>query len=110
MSPRSASSQPSGTMYVGVGRVMLRMAENASLKDKRQILRSVMQRVRNQFGVAIAEVGSQDLWSYAELGLSTVSNNAQHAEAVVTKAIQFIEESRLDAEVMDTSVEVLQVD
>jgi hypothetical protein len=84
------------------------MAENASLKDKRQVVRSVLQRVRNQFGVAIAEVGALDRWSVAELGLSCVSNDARHAEEVLAKALQFIEELRPDAEVVDTSVVVEQ--
>ena len=95
-------------MYVGIGRIALRMPQNGSLKDKRQIIRSVIQRTRNQFAVAIAEVGGQDAWSFAELGLSYVSNDARHAEEVIAKAIRSIEEARLDAEVVDTLIQVEQ--
>lgn len=95
-------------MYVGIGRIALHMPQNGSLKDKRQVIRSVMQRASNQFSVAIAEVGGQDTWTYAELGLSYVSNDARHAEEVIAKAIRFIEEARLDAEVVDTLIQVEQ--
>ena len=95
-------------MYIGVGWVALRMPENASLKDKRQVVRSVLQRLRNDYQVAAAEVGSQDTWTFAELGISYVSNDARHAEEVLAKAVHAIETSRLDAELMDSTIEVLQ--
>lgn len=95
-----------GTMHVGVCRVWLSMPENASLKDKRQILKSLMQRVRNRFDVAIAEVDAQAQWRQACLGITAVSGDAQHTNEVLSKVVAFIQESRLDAELYDYELEV----
>ena len=49
-------------MHVGVARVALHLAENSSLKGKRMVVKSVVQRVRNRFNVAVAEIETQDAW------------------------------------------------
>ncbi len=95
-----------GTMHVGICRLWLEMPENASLKDKRQILRSVIQRVRNRFQVSIAEVDAQNQWTKACLGIAVVSGDAQHANEVLSKVVAFIQESRLDAELFDYELDV----
>jgi len=93
-------------MHVGVARLWLRMPENASLKDKRQILRSLIQRIRNEYHVAIAEVAEQDNWQIACLGISTVSSDARLARQVLDKVIGYVRETRLDADLYDCDVEV----
>ena len=87
-------------------RVVLRIPESASLKDKRQVVRSVSQRLRNKFGVAVAEVDDQDAWQIATLGIACVANTARHCEDVLAEARAFIEESRLDAEVLEIQRDV----
>jgi uncharacterized protein YlxP (DUF503 family) len=79
-----------------------------SLKDKRSVLQSVMSRVRNQFHVAIAEVEAQERWGNAVLGMSTVSNNATHAQQVLEEVVRFVERLRLDADVGAVEFDVLQ--
>ena len=95
-----------GTMHVGMCRVWLEVPENASLKDKRQVLRSLIQRVRNKFDVAIAEVDAQDRWQTACLGITTVSGDAKHANEVLSKVVDFIQDTRLDAQLYDYELEV----
>lgn len=95
-------------MFIGACKVKLRLPENHSLKGKRHVLKSVMTRVRNEFNVAIAEVESQDLWQVAHLGLCCVSNDPQHAAEMISKAVNFIERSRLDAELTDYETEVIE--
>jgi uncharacterized protein YlxP (DUF503 family) len=97
-------------VFVGVCQITLHIGMSASLKDKRQVVKSVLQRVRNQFEVAAAEVASQESWQVATLGLSCVSGSAQHAEEVVARASHYIEESRPDVEVTDVQIEVLPID
>lgn len=94
-------------MFIGACKVTLRLPENHSLKGKRHVLKSVMTRVKNEFNVAVAEVGSQDLWQVAEIGVCCVSNNGQHATEMISKVVDFIERSRLDAEVIDYETELL---
>jgi uncharacterized protein YlxP (DUF503 family) len=65
-------------MIVGSLRVRLLVRESRSLKDKRQVVKSIKDRLRNQFNVSIAEVESQDHRQLAVLGLAMVSNEAHH--------------------------------
>jgi uncharacterized protein len=67
--------------------VQLRLEGCKSLKDKRRILRSVMDRVRHEFNVAIAEVEDQDLWGNACIGVACVSNDPRHAESILQHVV-----------------------
>jgi hypothetical protein len=90
-------------------RFSLRIPESGSLKDKRQVVRSVAQRVRNKFQVAVAEVDDHDAWQRATIGVACVSNSARHCDDVLREIVAFIEGSRLDAEVLDVETEVLTI-
>jgi hypothetical protein len=83
-------------MVIGVAEITLHLPDSHSLKDKRQIIKSVMARVRNQFEVSIAEVGQNDIWQIAQIGLSYVSNSSQHAGEVLEHIRRYIEETRPD--------------
>jgi uncharacterized protein YlxP (DUF503 family) len=96
-------------MHVGLARVELHMAENSSLKGKRMVVKSVIQRVRNRFNVAVAEVDTQDVWQVATLGIACLSDDPRHANEVLSKVLAFIEAERLDAEVGDAHIELIAV-
>jgi hypothetical protein len=97
-------------MYIGACRVTLHLPASQSLKDKRQVVRSLLARLRNQFEVAAAEVEHQDLRQLATLGLSYVSGDAQHAQEVLEHAARYIEATRPDVEISELSVEVMRYD
>lgn len=78
-------------MTVGVGRVTLYLEDTFSLKDKRQVVRSITQRVRNQFNAGIAEVADLDDARAATLAIVVVSNSANHAQEMLQTIIEFIE-------------------
>jgi uncharacterized protein YlxP (DUF503 family) len=79
-------------MVVGVLKVELYMDGNRSLKEKRQILRKVIQRVKSKFNnVSISEVDSLDLWQKATLGVSFVSNEALYVNSTLDQVTGFIE-------------------
>jgi len=96
-------------VHLGVARLVLYIAESSSLKEKRMVVRSVVQRVRNRFNVAVAEIDTQDVWEVATLGIVCVSADARHADEVVSKVVHFIERERLDAEVGDVAIELIAV-
>jgi uncharacterized protein len=96
-------------MHVGIARLELLMAENGSLKDKRMVVRSVAQRVRNRFNVAVAEVDTQDVWEVATLGIVCISDDPRHTNEMLSKVLAFIESERLDAEVGDVQMELIAV-
>ncbi|TME26701.1 MAG: DUF503 domain-containing protein [Chloroflexi bacterium] len=96
-------------MHVGVARVALHLAENSSLKGKRMVVKSVAQRVRNRFNVAVAEVDTQDAWRVVTLGIVCVSDDPRHSNEMLSKVIDFIESERLDAEVGAVDLELIAV-
>ena len=93
-------------MVIGAARVELHVHGSQSLKQKRGVVRTISQRVRNRFNVAIAEVGGQGTWQRVVLGISTVSGDSQSARRRLEKTIDFIEDLHL-AEVIDQEVEIL---
>src|SRR6476661_968350 len=94
-------------MIVGVCEITLHLPECHSLKDKRQVIKSVMARVRQQFEVAIAEVDEQDRWQIAKLGVSCVSNSSQHIDEILGRVRRYIEETRPDVIVTDAEAEII---
>ena len=79
----------------------MRIPENQSLKGKRRVISSICSRIRNKFNVSIAEVGDNDAWQLATLGITCVSNNSRHADEVLDHVIYYIENSREDIELLD---------
>lgn len=96
-------------MHVGVCRVHLRLPENGSLKDKRQVVRSLTGRIKSRYNVAIAEVDRLDSHQWATLGFVTVSTDARHANEMLSKVVEFIQASRPDAELVDYELEIIPV-
>jgi len=77
-------------MVVGVCTVELWIPESQSLKDKRQVLHSVKDRLRGKFNLSIAEVDGQDLWQKAVLGMACVANDGSYVEQVLEQALNVI--------------------
>ena len=94
-------------MHIGVCRIMLHLPESGSLKDKRQVARSLSARIRNKFNVAVAEVEDQELWQRLTLAVCCVSTDSAHANEMVSKVVAFIEESRRDLELLDYQTEII---
>ncbi len=79
-------------MFVGVLKVALFLSEPQSLKDKRRIIKSLIERLKNKFNVSVAEIGQLDSWNHCELGLTCISNEAGHTDSMMASAINFIED------------------
>ena len=76
---------------VGVGRIVLELHGNDSLKGKRSVLNKVKDRVKAQFNVSIAEVGAQDIHDTAILGVTAVSNSEAYLHSLLEKVVRFVE-------------------
>lgn len=96
-------------MHIGVCSIRFRLPENGSLKDKRQVVRSITSRVKNRFNVSIAEVADLDSHRTATLGFSCVSNDPRHANEILSKVADFIDDGRFGIEVIDYRIELLPV-
>lgn len=68
---------------IGVINLELRLEESHSLKDKRQVVLSLKERLRRRFNVAVAEIDYQDLWQRGVVAAVTVSSDHVHAEQVL---------------------------
>lgn len=88
-------------MVVGVLTVELHIYEATSLKEKRHVVRSTLDILRNKFNLSAAEVDHLDEWQQATLGFSCVGNDKQHVNGILNKA--------LDALYADPRIEVVDV-
>jgi len=95
-------------MIVGAAIVEIRIHESHSLKQKRGVVRSIVRRVRNRYNLSIAEVGGQDTWQRAELGLCNAGTDRQRVRALIESAVVFIEELHI-AEIIAVDIEVLDL-
>ena len=86
---------------------MLHLPDSGSLKDKRQVARSLSARIRNKFNVAVAEVEDQELRQRLTLAICCVSTDPAHANEMVSKVVAFVEESRRDLELLDYQTEII---
>jgi uncharacterized protein YlxP (DUF503 family) len=96
-------------MIIGGLRIVLHLPDSHSLKDKRQIVRSLLARARNEYQVSAAEVGDLDRWQIAELGFACVSESGAHVEEVLAKVARFVEITRPDLDVLESQIETLHL-
>ena len=92
-------------MVIGILKVTLYIPESGSLKSKRRVLRSLKDRLRNQFNVSVAEVEHHDLWQKTAIGIALVSRDRNHADQSLQTILNRIESYRL-AEVIGVEREV----
>jgi len=93
-------------LYVGIGSFTLLLYEGVSLKEKRMVVKSLIQKISSRYNVSIAEVGEQDKWQRSEIGFSCVSNERGHIEKMMQEIIRFAE-SDGRGEVMDIQTEIV---
>jgi uncharacterized protein YlxP (DUF503 family) len=92
-------------MIIVAAEITLIIPENASLKGKRRVIKSLVERVRHKFEAAVAEVGDNDLWQKAKVGIALVGNDAQLLDSRLQQIMKFIENQHL-AEIIDSQVEL----
>jgi hypothetical protein len=93
-------------MTVGSCKIELRIPASDSLKAKRRVVKSLKDRVRGRFNVAIAEVDRLDDWQRATLGVACVSNDSRLVDATLSKVVNWIEVSG-DVLVVDYEIDLV---
>ena len=78
-------------MVVGICHLDVIIPENHSLKGKRQVIKRVIDRVKNRFNISIAEVGDNELWQRSQLGMSLVGNDRKFINWYLDRVVNFIE-------------------
>jgi uncharacterized protein YlxP (DUF503 family) len=95
-------------MIVGAALLDIHVHGSRSLKQKRGVVRSIIQRVRNRFNLSVAEVGGQDTWQHATLALGAVGSDERTLRQALENALRFIENLHL-AEVLGAEIEILDL-
>ncbi|MFV1956336.1 MAG: DUF503 domain-containing protein [bacterium] len=93
-------------MFIGILKLTLYIPESGSLKGKRRVLRSLKDRLKNQFNVSVAEVDHHDLWQKATVAVALVTTDRRHADKSLQKILGKVESWGL-AEIIDVSTEIL---
>ena len=78
------------SIIVGLCTVELFIADSQSLKDKRQVLLSMKDRLQQKFNLSVAEVDGQDLWQKAVLAFACVANEGRYVNQVLDQALNLI--------------------
>jgi uncharacterized protein YlxP (DUF503 family) len=92
-------------MIVGTLRVRLLLRQARTLKDKRQVVKSIKDRLRNNFNVSVAEIEEQDNRQLAVLGLAMVRNETHHLKLAFGQIVQALRAHPV-AEFLDHEIEV----
>ncbi len=92
-------------MIVGTLYIKLMIREARSLKDKRRVIRSLKDNLRNRFNISVAEIGTQDHRQLAELGVAMVGSDRRYIDGALAKIVDFVRLFR-PAELIDYEVEI----
>ncbi|MDI3548292.1 MAG: uncharacterized protein PWR10_1944 [Halanaerobiales bacterium] len=93
-------------MLIGIARIEIYIPMATSLKEKRRVIKGLIDKARNKFNIAIAEVDNNDLWKNATIGIVTISNERAYIDKLLSRIINFIE--RFDRmEIINYSIEVI---
>ena len=95
-------------MVVGNLKIEFHLTDNRSLKGKRKVVRSMVDKVKSRFNVSIAEVGSNDKWQKIELGISAVGNDRRHINSSLNHILGFLDSLCL-AQIVHTEMEIFNV-
>lgn len=78
-----------------------------SLKDKRQIMRSLQARLRNKFNISVAEVAEQGKLNTGVIGVACVTSDRDYAHGLLMKVVDMVETTRLDCVLVDYQIEMI---
>jgi len=93
-------------MTIGVATIRMRLPSR-TLKEKRTIVKSVVERLRQRFNVSVAEVEDLDSAGLATIAIACISNDAHHADEQLQEIVGVVQAWRLDAEIIEVGTELL---
>jgi uncharacterized protein YlxP (DUF503 family) len=93
-------------MTVGVARITLLLHANQSLKEKRRVLKSLIEKSRHRFNVSVAEVADQDLHQRATLGVAVVGSDSRVLNSLLDHIISYMDSLQL-ADLIDQEIELI---
>lgn len=93
-------------MIIGTCIVYMTAEWVSSLKEKRMVVKSVVEKARHKFNISIAEIDRQDIHKNIVIGFACVTNEVSHADSIIENVLRFIE-NNTDAVIDDVKTEIL---
>lgn len=93
-------------MIIGICTCEIFIYESNSLKAKRSVIKSIIEKSKNRFNISIAEVGDNDKWQRSLIGFATVSNDNKIVDETIERVIQFFN-TYSEIEIMNIEKEIL---
>lgn len=93
-------------MIVGILKVLILVSESNSLKEKRMVLRSLKNKLKNNFNVSVTEIGDQDKWQKSTLALSTVGTQKASLNSLISNIINYLEDNK-QIQLLDYEMEMI---
>jgi uncharacterized protein len=94
-------------MTIGLLTLEIHISDARSLKDKRQVLRSLKDRLRAHFNVAVSELDHQDVWQRSRVGVVSISGDGKHLEESMS-AIAAESERMLGRDLVSQEIEYFE--
>jgi hypothetical protein len=93
-------------MIVGISTIEIFFPENQSLKDKRQLLRRIVEKTRARFSISIMEIDQNNLWQRAKIGFSVIGVKQDHVNKMIDNVHEYIESLYIGS-IIDTKTEII---
>lgn len=93
-------------MVVGTGRIVFRLYDCQSLKQKRKVVKSIIQRLKNSFNASVAETGRNDILTVAEIGFSITGNDARKVNSLLDRLVNAADAMNL-APIIETDMDII---
>ena len=93
-------------MIVGILQLELRISESHSLKEKRRVLKSLKDRLRQKFNVSISEVGLQDKWQGSLIGIASIGTDKGYVNGLLSSILDWVTAHR-SIELVSSQMEIL---
>ncbi len=99
----TTENEKNKAMVVSMIQFRLELVGIESIKDKRRIVSSLKEKLYQKFRLSVAEVDLLDSLDRAQIGAAVVSNSRRHGEAVLNKALAFVE-SEVPGRILDMEI------
>lgn len=93
-------------MIIGLLKIDLHIHDSSSLKEKRMVTKSLKDKLRRQFNIAITETDNRDKWQVVNLGIATISTDTRYANQVLSGVVKFIEDLK-EVEIIKYEIEMI---
>ena len=93
------------TVVVGVCLADLFITDSSSLKDRRRVVRSIVEHLRRSYNVSVTELGDERLWQRTTLAVACVSNDTKSADQLLNRVIHYLD-NHPQASLLDCQTEV----